>query len=385
MDTPDVLETQPQAPRLAQPYFGDIEAALANMRQVLESGRLMEGPFVERFEETFRKQVGSTHAVAVNSCTTALQIILRYARVKGQEVVVPTNTFAATANAVLYAGATPVFADINPTTFCLSVEGLRKALTPRTRAVIVVHIAGLMTPELDAIREICRERNLDLLEDCAHALGSSRAGQSAGTLGLAGAFSFYPTKIIGLGSGGVLSTDNDALAAYARSVRIHGRGKDLSEIVSLGNHWFMDELTAAAGFHPLVRLETIVARRNQIAERYRSKLGSLAGLTFPEPGPDTRHSYYKIPVLVDSNADIVGLKARCWEKHRLELEAVYDPPCHLQPVFQHLLKSNRTHLPVAESVLERQICLPVHMGITDQQIDWVCDVIQKELSGGSHD
>lgn len=370
----------PVSIRVSEPYFGDPEAVLADLRSVLETGRLVDGPFVRRFEEAFRARVGVRHAVAVNSCTTALEIILRHLNVQGQEVVVPTNTFIATANAVLYAGGKPAFADIDPVTFCLSPNGLRQAITPRTRAVILVHIAGRVTPHLKEIQEICDRHPLPLLEDCAHAHGSMHLERAAGALGHAGAFSFYPTKIMTTGSGGMITTDDPDLAQFARSVRFHGRGEEGKDlIVELGNDWFMDEMSAAMGYHQLVRLEEMVARRNQIAERYRQLLGDLPDCTLPAVPAGTRHSYYKIPLLVNPGIDVAALKQSCLQKHGVELESLYNPPCHLQPVYRRLFGFQEGLFPVAEDVLKRQICLPVHMGIGEEEISYVMGALTDGL------
>lgn len=365
--------------RVAQPYLGDLETVLADLRTVLSTGRLMEGPFLHRFEEAFRERIGTRQAVAVNSCTTALEIILRHMNLQGKEVIVPTNSFIAAANAVLYAGGKPVFADISPDTFCLSPEGLLHAITGNSRAVLLVHIAGLITPDLEEVQEICRRHRLALIEDCAHAHGATRQGRSAGALGAAGAFSFHPTKIITTGTGGMITTDDDRLAEFARSVRMHGRGESASQFIHLGNDWFMDEISAAIGYHQWVRLDEILEHRNQVVKRYRELLEGFSSLTFPEVPLGTRHSYYKIPVLVKSGVDAVLLKERCLKKHGLELESLYYPPCHLQPVYRRMFRFREGLFPVAEEALKRQICLPVHRGIQEPEIFAVAQVLREEI------
>ncbi|MBI3636425.1 MAG: DegT/DnrJ/EryC1/StrS family aminotransferase [Candidatus Rokubacteria bacterium] len=365
--------------RVAQPYFGDIDAVLADLRTVLETGCLMDGPFIHRFEQAFREHVGTANAIAVNSCTTALEIIFRYLDVRGGEVIVPANTFPATANAVLYAGGTPVFADIDPATFCLDAEEISRLATRRTRAVVVVHIAGLITPRMDAIQESCRAWNLPLVEDCAHAHGAMRRGRPAGALGTAAAFSFYPTKIITTGTGGMITTDDQGLADFAQSVRCHGRGGDRGTIENLGNNWFMNEMSAVVGLHQVRRITEIVDRRIQIAERYRDLLSDMPGLWMPAVPSDTRHSYYKIPAVLESGIDVATVRQRCLEKWGLELESVYHPPCHLQPVYRRLFGFRPGVCPVAEDVLSRQVCLPVHMGIEDSHISHVVDALRDEV------
>ena len=185
----------------SHPVFTDIPAILQDIGQVLTSGRLMLGPYLEQFEQAFAQLVGCRYAIGVSSCTTALEITLRYLGIEGAEVVVPTNTFIATANAVIYAGGTPVLTDISPDTLCLDPVNLRSALSGKTKAVVLVHLAGMMTPDLPQIHAMCQERGIALIEDCAHAHGATFAGVHAGATGLAGCFSFYPTKLMTTGNG----------------------------------------------------------------------------------------------------------------------------------------------------------------------------------------
>ena len=197
----------------------DIVAIQEGVAQILESGRLTLGEYTKAFEEDFARLVGTEHAIAVNSGTSAVEMVLRGLRIgAGDSVIVPTNTFFATAAAVIHAGATPIFVDCDET-LSLDVDGVRAALRPDTKAVIVVHIGGFITPRMHELVELCRERGVLLIEDAAHAQGSSFAGRPAGAFGHAATFSFYPTKVMTSGEGGMIVTNDTELAERCRTFR----------------------------------------------------------------------------------------------------------------------------------------------------------------------
>jgi dTDP-4-amino-4,6-dideoxygalactose transaminase len=292
---------------------------------------------------------------------------------------VPTNTFVATANAVIYAGGTPVLADIKATTLCLDPAEILKRITSRTKGVVVVHLAGFPCPEIDEIGNICREHGLFLMEDVAHAHGATIDGRKTGSLSQAGCFSFYPTKVMTTCTGGMLTTNDDKLAEYARSVRHHGVGAGLHDIVNLGNDWLMDEISAVLGTYQLQSLEANIARRNNIARLYRSNLTGIPGLmTFNVPD-NIRHVYYKYPVYLSSAVDTDRLTSIMKNNYSISLGSVYDPPCHLQPVYQKLYGFHKGGFPVADAVLENVRCLPIYPQMTDNELDHVISSIKTVL------
>ena len=248
-----------------KPYFPDedITHIKNDVEAILRSGMLTMHAYTKRFEESFAKLCGAKHAVATNSGTSALEIALRSFKLKSNdEVLVPTNTFSATAAAVFLAGGKPVLTDINPKTLCIDAENVQKYITPKTKGVIVVHIGGLVCPDINKIREICGDKQLFLIEDSAHAHGSTLNKKYAGTFGDAGCFSFYPTKIITTGEGGMLITGNDEIANTARILRDQGKESFTSEnIIKLGNNWRLPEINAAIGLAQLERLEEILKKK----------------------------------------------------------------------------------------------------------------------------
>lgn len=354
----------------ARPYFHDedVPQLLARLEEIIRGGRLIFGQNTREFEESFRNYVGTQHAVSVSSCTAALEITMRFFGVAGREVIVPTNTFAACVSAIKYAGGIPVLADMDAETFCLDIDDAQRRINPNTAGVIVVHIAGLIHPAMDRLGEICRERGLFLIEDPSHAHGATIDERPAGSLSDAACFSFYPTKVMTTGTGGMITTNNAGLAEYARSLRHHGQGKSLEEIVNFGSDWCMDELSAALGVYQLRRLEENVAHRNRVVEWYRRGLSDIEWIKVPLYAENLRHAYYKFPVMVDEEIDKQKLFEIMLNEYQIEMGSIYDPPCHLHPVFQREFGFHEGMFPRAEAILARQICLPVHAAITEDDV-----------------
>src|SRR5262245_6075397 len=285
--------------QVARPYFPaeDIDEIVRDVRAVLESGMLMQGKHVQQFEEEFARYCGVAHARAVNSGTSALVGILDYFDVRDREVLVPVNTFLASANAVLFAGGKPVFVDIDPETLLIDFDDMVARTTAKTAGLILVHCAGLITTHLDRIREFCSSRGLFLLEDAAHAAGSSRQGKRAGALGDAGAFSMLATKIITAGGEGGMVTTNDAdLAHRVVSLRFHGEDFKRGIQDRVGYSWRMTEIQAICGIRQVRRLDEIVERRMRIAATYDRAFAGLPGVRPLRVPEGDRNAYYKYPL-----------------------------------------------------------------------------------------
>ncbi|MFF7988966.1 DegT/DnrJ/EryC1/StrS family aminotransferase [Kitasatospora xanthocidica] len=352
----------------------DRAAVAEAVTEMLTTGALTLGPWTERFEQAFAAEHGASHAVAVSSGTAALEMILRTVDVRGRDVVVPAVTFYATAGAVVHAGGRPVFADVDPATLALSPETLEAALTPDTAAVVLVHIGGLVTPRVDDLRALCDRRGIPLVEDAAHAHGSSVNGRAAGTFGLAGAFSFYPTKVTTSGEGGMVLTESPELRDEARIYRDQGKGSfTTNHHVLLGYSWRMSELHAAVGAVHLRRLKEFIETRRAVARRYDAALARLDGLEPVLEPPGCRGNYYKYVALLPPGTDRAAFKRAVAEEHGVRLSGeVYDLPLHLQPV---LAEYRRGPLPVAEDVCARQVCLPVHSDMTEDETEQVVEAV----------
>ena len=341
----------------------------------LRSGLLILGPHTRRLEAAFAARHRSPHAIAVSSGTSAIEIVLRALDVAGREVVVPGDTFFATAAAVAHAGGVPRFADVSPTTLALTAETVEAALTANTAAVVMVHIAGLVAPDVVAIRDLCNRRRIFFVEDAAHAHGSSYRGQPAGTFGVAGTFSFYPTKVITAGEGGMIITADDRLRDEALMYRDQGKaGFHGGSHVRLGYAWRMSEVHAAIAAVQFARLDEFIAVRTRVARRYDEVLADLDGVT-PLPLPDECvPNYYKYVALLDPGIDRASVRSRLAEFGVALSGEVYQTPLHREPIFAHLSPGT---LPVAEDVCARQICLPVHSDMTDDEADQVVTALAK--------
>jgi perosamine synthetase len=365
-----------------EPDRAEIASAVTN---ILATGALTLGPYTRQFEDAFAAAhdngtgsgSGSLSAVAVSSGTAALEILLRIVGVAGRDVIVPANTFYATAAAAVGAGARPVFADVDLATFALSPRTLTAALTRNTAAVVLVHIAGLITPDVDDLRRLCEIHGIPLIEDAAHAHGSTFGGRFAGSFGTAAAFSFYPTKVVTCGEGGMILTTSADLAEEARIYRDQGKGSyGANHHVRPGYAWRMSEFHAVAGLVHLRRLEQFIDRRRAIAERYDAglaELGFLSPLTEP---PGCLSNVYKYVALLPPGVDRAWFKRRLAESHDVRLAGeVYDLPLHLQPVLAEYASSQS--LPAAEDICRRHVCLPVHSDMSDDEADQVLEAVAK--------
>lgn len=354
----------------------DIQAVM----NVMTSGRLALGPQITAFEEAMAQYVGVRHAVAVNSGTAALHLMVRALGLgPGDEVLVPSFTFAASVNVLLYEGVTPVFVDITPDTYNLDPEDLERRRTPRTRAVMVVDVFGHPAPwtELLAFAE---RYGLELLDDCCEALGSRYQGVPLGRLGAAGAFAFYPNKQITTGEGGMLVTDRDDIAAQARSMRNQGRGEMGAwlEHERLGYNYRMPELSAALGTSQLTRLDRFVAERAAVAERYDGLLAGVEGVRAPvvRPGVDMSYFVYVVTLLGAPDRDRVmaGLQARGIPSRG------YFAPIHQQPYLRPYLDTPPS-LPVTEDAARRTLALPFHTALSPEAQETVVQALREVVAG----
>jgi len=356
----------------------DRKAILQQIEGVLASGQLTLGKHGKAFEERFASYVGARYAVAVNSGTGAMEIALRVLGVQGKTVLVPTNTFFATVAAVIHAGAKPRFVDADSTTFGVGAEGLKKSLCKDAAGVIVVHVGGIVSPEMPAIQSFCREQGLFLLEDAAHAHGCSVSGRKAGTFGDAAAFSFYPTKVITSAEGGMIVTDNQRIYEEALIYRDQGKASFLSNVhTRLGYNWRMSEPHAIIGLSQLTRLEEFISRRTRIARLYDEKLQEVPGISALALPQGCHVNYYKYIVLLQPTVSRQALKRRLSEEHGVRLSGeVYEEPCHAQPVFADYREGD---FPVAEEICRRHICLPIYSTMSDEEALYVLASLGKAM------
>jgi dTDP-4-amino-4,6-dideoxygalactose transaminase len=364
----------------AQVHFPDEDRELI-LRQIdaaLRSGQLTLGPIGAQLEDTFAARHGARYAVAVSSGTAAIEIPLRCLGVEGREVLVPANTFFATAAAVLAAGARPRFVDCDPATLAVDPAAVEAAIGPDTAGVVVVHIAGMVASAVHDLQRICDEHGIFLFEDAAHAHGSSLGGQSAGTFGRAASFSFYPTKVMAGGEGGMVLTDDEAIAQAARTYRDQGKAGFLTNLhTHLGYNWRMSEPHAAIALSQLGRLDEFIAHRQQVARLYDEGLAGLPLTPVAVPA-DAASNFYKYVAYLPEGVDRTELKRTLREQHGVGLSGeVYELPLHRQPVFAPW--AGEEPLPGAEEICARHVCLPVSAVLGQDQVELVLAALARAL------
>jgi perosamine synthetase len=363
---------------LARPYFSEADELeiTENIKAVLRSGWLTSGPFTQQFEAKFRKLVGTSESVAVNSCTAALHSILLAQGIgPGDEVIVPSNTFVATANAALYVGARPVLVDCDPQTFNISVKHIQDNITARTKAIICVHIGGNPC-EMSEIGEFANEK-ICLIEDCAHAIGAKYQDTPCGSFGIAGAFSFYPTKVMTSGEGGMVTTNKKELADSIRMIRNQGRGGfGPTENVALGYNFRMSDILAVIGLTQLKHLEDFVAHRNRIADVYSEELSKIGWLEHQKVEKGNICSYYAYIIKLKEDAPISRDELVSKLKDNGIGTSVIFHPVHLQPFYSGRFNYRKGDLPISEEIGERSIALPMDNGINIETARFVSEIIQ---------
>ena len=353
----------------------DRKEILERIDQCLASGMVAQGRNVEELESAFATYTGAKHAIAVNSGTSSIEIFMRIHQVAGKDVLVPTNTFMATAASVMLAGGRARLVDTDARTFSINLDAIRKARTKETVGLVVVHIGGIVTPELPQIRHWCGENGLWLFEDAAHAHGSQLNGRHAGLFGAAGSYSFFSTKVMTCGEGGMLVTDDDALAARMRLMRNHGKPEPwVSYHTEFGSNWRMNELAAAVAVVQLRRLDEMIAWREKIASLYTDLLRDTPELTLVLPA--SRSSWYKYIVLLPRGADREQVKAGLKERGVSLSGGVYDMPLHQQPVMKGISEGD---FPVADDVCLRHICLPLYYGLQPEEARFVVSSLKEVL------
>jgi dTDP-4-amino-4,6-dideoxygalactose transaminase len=334
------------------------------IQEVLSTGQLTLGKYGAQFEQQFALFCGLPHAVAVSSGTSSLEIILRSLGVAGRDVLVPTNTFFATAAAVIHAGGNAVLLDMDPESFGTPPEEVDRKLTPNTVGVVVVHIGGIVSRHMPALVDLAARRGIWLVEDAAHAHGSSYLGVSAGAFGIAGSFSFYPTKVMTCAEGGMIVTRDARMADEARIYRDQGKASFTQNAhVRMGYNWRMSEPHAIIGLKHLERLPAMIADRQRIARLYDEALAGFRNLKTLAVPPAGVCNYYKYIVVLNEETDRKALKTLLRERYGVALAGeVYEEPLHRQPVFEQYV---RAPLPVSEDLCARHVCLPIFSGMED--------------------
>lgn len=349
--------------------------------EVMKTNVLSIGPKIEEFEKKVANFAGTKYAVAVNSGTSALHLIVKSLNIKeGDEVITTPFTFVASVNCFLFEGATPVFVDIDPQTLNMDLDKLEEKITDKTKAIIAVDVFG-QPINIKKINEIAKKHNLKVIGDSAEALGSEYNGIKAGTMCEAGVYAFYPNKQITTGEGGIIVTDSEKIAQLSRSMRSQGRpitGLWL-EHERIGFNYRMSELNAALGVVQMERLDEIIEKRSRVAEKYNNRLKDVQGVTIPFVATEVnRMSWFVYVIRLDKNIDrnkvmeyLIDNEIGC---------RPYFTPVHLQPYIKEITGHKEGDFPVTESVANSAIALPFFNDITDEQIDYVVEKLKEGIN-----
>ena len=360
---------------LTDQEIAGLERALG---EILRGGTLILGPHTKRFENEFADYVGVKHGVAVNSGTSALEILLTAHGANGKRVAVASNTNFASVAAIIRAGGEPVFMDMTEAYFVPDLDILKYTVEKyKVSGVLWVHIGGIINPDFIDVAAYCQSNGLFLLEDAAHAHGSSINGVKAGALADGGAFSFFPTKVMTTTEGGMVTTDDEEVAALARSMRNQGkRSGNYGGLHSdLGSSWRMSELSAYMGLVMLTKLDAMVARRSQAAAKIAMKLDQL-GVEYCRTDHMDQASNYKFIIRLAEGKGYEDFKARLREEGVACGGGVYEVPCHLHPVFRDI-PYEEGELAVTEALCPRHICPPITSGTTTDNIESMNRALEK--------
>jgi perosamine synthetase len=345
------------------------------VQDVLKSGQLAQGLRVAEFEEAFAEYAGTRYAVATNSGTAALHVALMASGIgQGDEVITTSFSFIATASCCLFCGAVPVFVDIDDETFNLAPRLIEEKITPKTRAVIIVHLYG-QPCDMDEILAICKKHNLVLIEDACQAHGAEYGGHKVGSFGI-GCFSFYPTKNMTTGEGGIITTNDEEVARRAGKIRQHGQSQRyVNEL--LGYNYRMTDIAAAIGICQLQNLEAANARRINNAAYLSEHISQIEGLIPPYLAPGRKHVFHQYTIKVAEGYKL----SRDELQQRLNTEGIgsnvyYPTPIHKQPLFRNL--GYHDSLPVSEVVAQRVLSLPVHPGLVEAELEKIVEALRRD-------
>ena len=359
---------------MASPSFSRIDKAKIHkeLDKILDY-KLSMGPNVKEFENAFAKRLKINHAIAMNSCTSTLEAALNYYNIKGKEVIIPTQTFIATGMAVYHAGGIPRFAEIEKKTMSIDYEDVKKRINKNTVGVIIVHMAGTLSDDIFKLKKLCRENNLFLIEDAAHTPGAKIKSREAGTIGDIGCFSFYPSKVLTAGEGGMLITNSNKIAKFTRSYQ--NRGANMSSkkeiYINPSRNVRMTEFAALLGKTQLEHLDLFLKNRRKIASRYKNKLSNNKKFDIVLPERLEQSACWKIPLILSKKINRDRVISKLHERN-IFADKAYDPPLHLQPVMRKIFGTFKGQLPKSEKILCSSICLPSHQDMTNEDADYVC-------------
>ena len=359
----------------------DKEFILENISTVLDNGYLTDGgEYVAKFESAWADVIGAKYAIAVNSCTTALEMILKLIGVESASVVVPTYTFFATPLSVHLAGGRVLYADISTDTMSLSLDSIKEVVTSDTKAVIIVHVGGVISHEITKIRDWCDENGIYLIEDAACAHGASYNGTYAGNFGHFAAFSFHHSKVLTSGEGGIIITNNAKYDAKFRRMRAIGLDRSINnwEVFELGNNYKIPETSAVLGLLHCIKSNQIFNERRAIANHYDRNINFNKNLSKFEIPNGVVSGYYKYTAIVKDKEYKQYFTKTLADKHNIHLPpTTYEYMCHEQPINTKIINEKKSSFANARYMMEHNICLPLYCGLQADDLNYITDSINK--------
>ncbi|GIU68453.1 MAG: polysaccharide biosynthesis protein [Candidatus Parcubacteria bacterium] len=343
---------------------------------VLETPNLSRGPKVREFEERLASYIGVSYGVAVNSGTSGLHLSIKALGLKeGDEVITTPFSFISSSNCLLMEGIKPVFIDIDPLTYNLNPDLIEEKITPKTKSILPVHIFGCPV-EMDKIQNIAKKYKLFVIEDACEAIGAKYKGGFVGKYGNVSVLAFYPNKQITTGEGGMVLTNDENIAELCRSMRCHGFNENRL-CVRLGYNYHMDEMSAALGLAQLSRIEEILEKRENIAERYIEKLSGIEEIILPYTPNEVKRSWFVFTIRVTN-----GKRDKVMNyllKSGIECKPYFDPPIHLHPLYKERFGYKKGDFPITEKISRESLALPFHNNLKEEDIDYVVDKLKKAI------
>jgi perosamine synthetase len=363
--------------RLSKPHIDekDINAVV----EVLKSGTLSLGPKLEEFKERFANYIGTKHAVAVNSGTSGLHLIIKSLGIRpGDEVITTPFSFVASANCILFEGGRIVFADIDKRTYNIDPKAIEKAITKRTKAILVVHVFG-QTANMTAIMKIAKKYNLKVIEDACEAIGAMHKGKKAGTFGDAAVFAFYPNKQMTTGEGGIVVTHHEERAALMKSYK--NQGRDTMAWLGhsrIGYNYRLDEMSCALGITQLKKIGKLLAMRAKVAGYYQKKLTNNPDIILPFVEKGNEASWFVFVIRLRNGINRDGVIA--YLKDKGVMSNIYFPAIHLQPFYKKELGFKEGDFPITEAISKQTIALPFFSELTKKEVDYVCKMLTEAIA-----
>ena len=363
-----------------KPFFfdNDQKFILNGLKKILTGKSFLSaGSYGKEFEEKFAKYIGTKYAVSCNSGTSALELICRSLKISGKEIIVPSNTFIASVNAILNSGCKPIFADCGED-MCIDIKSIEKKITKNTSAIMVVHIGGIITKDIFKIKKLCEKKKIFLIEDAAQAHGSLLNKKKAGTFGIAAGFSFFSTKVMTTGEGGMVTTNNSKLVKRMKSMREFGKVKKgiyQNYHTSIGYNWRLGEVNSLMGLMQLKSINKFINGRKKIAKIYDKELSGIKNIELIKPSDNEGHNYFKYIILLKNK------KRETVHKYLVKNSIspsgyVYEIPLHKQPIFK---KYNKIKLVNSEKYCSKHFCLPIFYNMKTSQANYVIEVLKKIL------